>query len=193
MSWMAGDLEADCGSHQRLRLRDGCLLDVGEVCFYWDVVNPWLQLWVEEFQPLVTNMENKWTTQKEVFEPETCSNTPKIKQIPGKQRAQYTWYYIPATTHDIFFLSPLLLPFYYPLFFLFPLSIFKDPSACPCGVPINSLLFQGLEPVPGNISVRGKKKYFLQAETDRASSWVLGRADTRLNGNNISPFVYKFF
>ena len=56
---MAGDLGADCGSHQRLCLRDGCLLDIGEVCFYWYVVNPWLQLWVEEFQPLVTNMENK--------------------------------------------------------------------------------------------------------------------------------------
>lgn len=67
------------------------LLDIGEICFDWDIVNPWLQLWIEKFQPLITNMENKWTTQKEVFEPETCSYTPEIKQIPGKERAKYTW------------------------------------------------------------------------------------------------------
>lgn len=85
-------------------LANSCLLDIGEICFDWDIVNPWLQLWIEEFQPLITHMENKWTTQKEVFEPETCSYTPKIKQIPGKERAKYTWYCMPAAT-NIFLIS----------------------------------------------------------------------------------------
>lgn len=35
------------------------LLDIGEVCFHWDIVYPWLQLWIKEFEPLFTNMENK--------------------------------------------------------------------------------------------------------------------------------------
>lgn len=56
---MAGDLEVDCGTHQKLCLRGNGLLDVGEICFDWDIVNPRLQLWIEEFQPLVTDMENK--------------------------------------------------------------------------------------------------------------------------------------
>lgn len=56
---MAGDLEADCGSHRKLCLGESCLLNIGEICFDWDIVNPRLQLWIEEFQPLVTNMENK--------------------------------------------------------------------------------------------------------------------------------------
>lgn len=56
---MAGVLEADYGSDWNLCLGESSLLDIGEICFDWDIVNPWLQLWIEEFQPLITNVENK--------------------------------------------------------------------------------------------------------------------------------------
>lgn len=101
---------------------------------------------------------------------------------------------MPTSTDMTFFSYSLtLLSFYYPLSFPFPFSVFKDTSACPCEVSINSLLFQGLEVVPGNIRVRGKKGYFLQGETDRASSWVLGTADTRLRWKQHLTLCYKFF
>lgn len=49
----------DCGSPWKGKVGKGCLLDIGEVSFDWDIVNPWFQLWIEEFQPLIANMENK--------------------------------------------------------------------------------------------------------------------------------------
>lgn len=108
---MAGDLEADYGSDWNLCLEESSLLDIGEICFDWDIVNPRLQLWIEEFQPLITNVENKGATQEEVFEPETCSYASKVKQIPEKERAEYTWYHILRCHKDLFIFlipSPLL-------------------------------------------------------------------------------------
>lgn len=155
---MAGDLEADWGVIRHSG--ESHSLDIGEICFDWDIVNPWFQLWIEEFKPLITNMENKGTTQEEVFEPETCSYTSKIKQIPGKERAKYIQYYTPATTNRIFF-------------FLFPpphLS-FYDPSPClsyfqvsrtHLHVPVG---FQGLLAVSGN--VRWGEKRILSPDRPR--------------------------
>lgn len=175
---MAGDLEADYGRDWNLCLGESSLLDIGEICFDWDIVNPWLQLWIEEFQPLITNVENQWTTEEEVLEPETCSYTSKIKQIPEKERAEYTRYYILAATKDLFiFLIPS--PLLWPLFLLLPFWFFKDTSAYPHGVSINSLLFQGLQVVLINVRMKGNGGYFLQAELDRVRSWVLSRKDTK--------------
>lgn len=58
MPQLAGDLEADYESDWNLRLGES-LLDIREICFDWDIVNPRLQLWIEEFQPFITNVENK--------------------------------------------------------------------------------------------------------------------------------------
>lgn len=71
-----------------------------------------------------------------MFEPETCSYTSKIKQIPGKERAKYTQYYMPAATYRIFFFLFFLRSFLlWHLSVPFLFSAFKDTSAYPCGFP----------------------------------------------------------
>jgi len=61
---------------------------VGEVRSDGDVVHPRLQLGVEELQPLFSNVKDEGTTQEKVFQPETGSHSPEIKQIPLKGEAE---------------------------------------------------------------------------------------------------------
>lgn len=126
-------------------------------------------------------MENKWATQEEMFKPETCSYTSKIKQIPGEKRAKYTWYYMPAATNMTFYAySPL--PFFHDSS---PLSFHFEFSRTHCMFlrgfyQLFALPGLGLQVVLG-MSGWGKiGDYFLQTELDRVRSWVPARVYTGL-------------
>lgn len=44
-------------------------------------MNPWFECWVEEFQPLITDMKDKGTAEKQVLQTKTGSNPPEIEQV----------------------------------------------------------------------------------------------------------------
>ena len=46
-------------------------------------MDPWPQGWVEEFLPLVPDVEHERLAKEEVFESEAGSNSPEIKEIPA--------------------------------------------------------------------------------------------------------------
>lgn len=62
--------------------------DVREVWPHWDVVDPRLQLGVEELQPLLSDMEDEWAAQEKVLQAETGRHSPEIKQVPLKGGAK---------------------------------------------------------------------------------------------------------
>lgn len=66
----------------------GLTPDIREVWLHWDVVDPRLQLGVEELQPLFSHVEDEWATQEKVFQAETGRHSPEIKQVPGKGSAK---------------------------------------------------------------------------------------------------------
>lgn len=81
-----------CGTQRSPEHIWGLTPDIREVWSDWDVVDPRLQLWVEELQPLFSNVEDERTTQEKVFQTETGSHSPEIKQIPLKGEAKRgTW------------------------------------------------------------------------------------------------------
>jgi hypothetical protein len=46
-------------------------------------VDPWPQGGVEEFLPLIPDVEHEGLAKEEVFESEAGSNSPEIKEIPA--------------------------------------------------------------------------------------------------------------
>lgn len=59
--------------------------DIREVLLDWDVVDPGLQLRIEELLPLVPDVKNQRATEKEMFEAEAGCHSPEVKQIPEKE------------------------------------------------------------------------------------------------------------
>lgn len=62
----------------------GLTPDIRQVWLHGDVVDPRLQLGVEELQPLLSNVKDERATQEKVFQAETGCHSPEIKQVPGK-------------------------------------------------------------------------------------------------------------
>lgn len=53
--------------------------DIREILLDWDVVDPWLQLRVEELQPFISNMKHQGTTEEEMFETKAGSHTSEVE------------------------------------------------------------------------------------------------------------------
>lgn len=56
--------------------------DIREILLDWDVVDPGLELRVEELQPLVSNMKHQRTAEEEMFEAKAGSHASEVEQIP---------------------------------------------------------------------------------------------------------------
>lgn len=61
------------------------LPDIREILLHWDVVDPGLQLRVEELLPLVPDMKHQRTAEKEVFEAEARGHASEVEQIPARE------------------------------------------------------------------------------------------------------------
>lgn len=60
------------------------LPEVRQVLFDRDVVNPGLELRVEELKPLLPDVKNQWATQEQMLQTETSSNTSEVKEVSEK-------------------------------------------------------------------------------------------------------------
>jgi len=60
--------------------------DVREVLLHRDVVDPGLQLRVEELLPLVAHVEHHGAAEEEMLEAEAGCHAAEVEQIPGKRR-----------------------------------------------------------------------------------------------------------
>ena len=49
-------------------------------------MDPRFESWIEELLPLVSDMKHERSTEKEMLEPETCSHSPEVEQIPVPHR-----------------------------------------------------------------------------------------------------------
>lgn len=73
----------------------GLTPDIREVWPHRDVVDPRLQLGVEELQPLFSDMKDERAAQEKVFQAETGRHSPEIKEVPLKGSAKTgTWLHI---------------------------------------------------------------------------------------------------
>ena len=57
------------------------LLYVVAVSGYGNVVEPGLESWIKELQPVASHMEYQGVTEEEVFEAKACSHAAEIEQV----------------------------------------------------------------------------------------------------------------
>lgn len=53
--------------------------DIREILLDWDVVDPRLELRVEELQPFISDMKHQGTTEEEMFEAKAGSHTAEVE------------------------------------------------------------------------------------------------------------------
>lgn len=53
--------------------------DIREILLDWDVVDPRLELRVEELQPFISNMKHQGTAEEEMFETKAGSHTSEVE------------------------------------------------------------------------------------------------------------------
>lgn len=57
------------------------LPEIRQVLFDRNVVNPGLELRVEELKPVLADVENQRSTQEQMLQAETSSHTSKVKKV----------------------------------------------------------------------------------------------------------------
>ncbi|MEQ2160887.1 hypothetical protein GOODEAATRI_004103 [Goodea atripinnis] len=66
--------------------------DIRQVLLDWDVVDPGLELRVEELLPFITHMKDQRTAEEEMFEAKACRHTPEAcKPLHRGVEMQHFW------------------------------------------------------------------------------------------------------
>ena len=57
-----------------------------EISVNWYIVNPRFESAIEEFKPLVSNMEDQWLAQEQMLESKACCYTSEVEKVSAKTR-----------------------------------------------------------------------------------------------------------